>query len=77
MTKYPVYYEVSYWDGEENHKEGGFLFATDFKDASEQLIALYEPGMESMHIEFMDDTALIFPLENARTVKKAVEENGY
>jgi hypothetical protein len=77
MQKYPVYYEVSCWDANENTKEGGFIFAIDFKDATEQLIALYEPGMESMHIEFMEDVALTFPVEKARIVKKVVEENGY
>lgn len=77
MDRYPVYYEVSYWDGEENCKEGGFLIATDFKDATEQLVALYEPGMDSMSIEFMDEVALTFPIEKARIVKKVVEENGY
>jgi hypothetical protein len=74
--KYPVYYEVSFWDGNENFKEGGFIFATDFKDATEQVTALYEPGMDSMSLEFMDQLAFTMPVEKARELKGVIETYG-
>ena len=77
MDKYAFYYEVEYdLDGGDTNKEGGFLMAHDHKDALDQLIALYEPGMLSVHIEYMEKELFVFPLDEARIAKDWVNANG-
>ena len=76
MDKYAFYYEVEYCldDGGTN-KEGGFLLAHDHADAMNQLIALYDPDLKGVHIEYMDTEAFIFPIEKAREAKDWVNAN--
>ena len=77
MEKFAFYYEVEHDTGDgDTNKEGGFLMAHDHKDALEQLIALYEPGMLSVHIEYMEKEFFIFPVELAREAKDWVNANG-
>lgn len=77
MEKFAFYYEVEHDAGDGNiNKEGGFLMAYDHKDAMEQLTALYEPGLLSAHIEYMERESFIFPIELAREAKDWVNANG-
>ena len=77
MEKFAFYYEVEHdIDCGTTNKEGGFLMAHDHKDAMEQLIALYEPGLLSAHIEYMEKEFFVFPIELARQAKDWVNENG-
>lgn len=76
MDKYPFYFEVTHQDdGNGNEEEGGFLVATDYADATAQIIALYEPGLISIKLECMDEFALVFKRDKAREIKSYVEEN--
>lgn len=76
MDKYVFYFEVEHQDdGYGDTKEGGFLIATDYADATAQIVALYEPGLISMKLECMDELSLVFDLEKARQMKEYVEVN--
>lgn len=75
MQRYPVYYEVTVWDEADKREEGGFIIATDFTDAMQQITNFYEPGLEKVSLEFMEDTSLIFSIEKARELKKWIGEN--
>jgi hypothetical protein len=77
MDKFAFYYEVEHDTGDGNtNKEGGFLMAHDHKDAMDQLIAIYEPGLLSAHIEYMEKEIFVFPLNEARIAKDWVNANG-
>lgn len=73
--KYPFYFEATYCDDTEIIHEGGFIIATDYKTAMDEIIALYEPGLVDIKLECLDECALIFPLEKAREIKKLIEED--
>jgi hypothetical protein len=77
MNKYVFYFEVEHQDnGYDNEQEGGFLVATDYADATAQIIALYEPeSILFMSLECMDELSLVFPLEKAQHMKEYVEGN--
>lgn len=76
MDKYPFYFEATYADEicGETH-EGGFIIATDYPDAMQQIVALYEPGLIDIKLECLDDCALIFCLDKAREIKGLVDAN--
>lgn len=77
MEKFPFYYEVNtYDDGNGEMHEGGFLMAEDHSDAMAQLCKLYEPGLKSAHIEYMEKDLFVFPIDKARIAKDWVNENG-
>ncbi len=78
MDKFAFYYEVEFdrdCDGS-TVKEGGFLMAADHRDAMEQLVNLYDPGLLSAHIEYMEKELFVFPIKEAREAKDWVNANG-
>ena len=74
MDKYPFYFEATYDDDicGATH-EGGFIVATDYPDAMQQIVALYEPGLIDIKLECLDDCALFFSLDKARKIKELVD----
>ena len=80
MTKFPTYYEVK-WLEDINRPdgaiEGGFIFATSYCDAAQQLEDYY--GKDLMSIEKLiqfGDTAMIFgDVSISREICKMIEEN--
>lgn len=78
MEKFAFYYEVEFdrdCDGS-TAQEGGFLMAVDHKEAMDQICQLYEPGLISVHIEYMERDLFIFPIDKAREAKDWVNANG-
>lgn len=78
MEKFAFYYEVEYDRDSDGSavQEGGFLMAADHKHAMEQICQLYEPGLISAHIEYMEKEYFIFPVKEAREAKDWVNANG-
>ena len=78
MEKFPFYYEVETCEDSQCDAmhEGGFLMAEDHADAIAQIAKLYEPGLKSVHIEYMNVELFVFSIENARRAKEWVNEHG-
>ena len=76
MDKYPFYFEATYDDDITGGvREGGFIIATDYPDAMQQIVALYEPGLIDIKLECLDDCALFFSLDKARKIKDLVDND--
>lgn len=74
MAKYPVYFEVTYYETDTGSvKEGGFIYASDYKEAAETVENFYGDNIENMSLVILDECALIMPIDQARTVKGIIE----
>lgn len=74
MEKYPFYFEATYADDITGEvREGGFIVATDYPDAMQQIVSIYEPGLIDIKLECLDSCALFFSLDKARKIKDLVD----
>jgi hypothetical protein len=74
MTKYPVYFEVTYYEKDIGAiQEGGFIYADDYKDAAETVEGFYGNNIENMSLVMLDECALILPIQEARKIKGEIE----
>lgn len=68
--KYPYYYEVKCYDGENYFEEGGFSYAADWDEAARDLKETYCDELCSMKIEMYDNWEFSFPIDKARKIKE-------
>lgn len=74
MTNYPFYFEVTYYEKDMGGvQEGGFIYATDYKDAAEKVESFYGNNIENMSLVMWEECALILPIQDARKIKGEIE----
>ena len=74
MAKYPVYFEVTYYETDTGSvKEGGFIYASDYKEAAETVENFYGDNIENMSLVMWEECGLIFPITKARKIKGEIE----
>lgn len=59
-TKFPTFYKVRFWNGEKTEETQGFIFATTFVDASEQIASYYgDSDIDALEIHMCEENYVL------------------
>lgn len=78
MKRFPVYYEVNYYDSEmQRRQDSGFVIANSYADAVAEIEEIYASDLIDFNIlAMLEENSLCFlPVEAGRAIKKIIEEN--